>query len=117
MKSVSLDKEKSLILKSKHMPIPIHNGNELAFLFLQEFYKKKAKCDVSSLDAHAVLRVIIKAPCFPESIKSIVRDIQDNVINRWVHAILEDWTEELMDDACLNSSQGCFLQIRNCCKN
>jgi len=38
------------LLQGKSQPVPINTEDELAYLYLQEFYKQKTSCDITELD-------------------------------------------------------------------
>ena len=87
------------ILEGKNQPIPITNENEIAFLYLQEFYKKKANCDISKLDAGAILNIFNKAVCFTQNVRDQAGKIRENIRNQWAHAVMDEWTETTVDEA------------------
>ena len=54
-----------------------------------------------NLDASAILNILSKAECFPDSIKKQSVIVRDNVRNKWAHAILSDWTVYKLNNAFL----------------
>ena len=93
------------LLEGKNQPIPIFNEHQLAFLYLQEFYKKYDGCNISKLDSGALLNVLARASIFPDAIRLQAAQVRDTVRNRWAHAVIDDWSEDEMKKA--------FCQIMN----
>ena len=93
-KDSSFKRKESLtkILQGKSQPIPIMDEHELAFIYLQEFYKKQAGCNIQNLDAGAILNILSKAACFPDNIRIQSAKVRDNVRNQWAHAVIQEWT-------------------------
>ena len=87
------------LLKAKNIPIPIKDENELAHLYLQEFYNKQPSCNILNLDAGAILNILSKAECFPDNIRKQAARVRDEVRNKWAHAIVNDWTSTKLTDA------------------
>ena len=91
--------DKIQLLNSKSQPIPIIDEEEMAYLFLQEYYKKQPKCAISTLDPSAVLNILSKASSFALDIQRQAAKVRDEVRNPWAHAVIGDWQEAKMDFA------------------
>ena len=87
------------LLQGKNQAIVITTVDELAHLYLQEFYNKRTQCDISELDIGAILNIFAKASCFPVNIKKQASKVRDDVRNKWAHAVIQDWTSTKMKDS------------------
>ena len=77
----------------KNQPIKITNEHELAFIFLQEFYKKESGCNIPKLDPGAILNIMTKASCFSNEMREQTKKVRDEVRNSWAHAVIENWDQ------------------------
>ena len=87
------------LLQGRNQPIPIRNEDELAHLFLSEFYKKQQSCNISNLDLSAILKILRAASCFPKEVKVLASKVEDKVRQLWNLAIFEMWTEQRTNEA------------------
>ena len=87
------------VVQGKSQPVPIMTEDELAHLYLQEFYKDQASCDITELDIGAILNILAKASCFTDSLRKQAATVRDKVRNKWAHVIIEDWNPTKMNDA------------------
>ena len=87
------------LLQAKNQPIPISDEHEISYLYLQEYYKKHSKCDITKLDASAILNILSKSSAFTGCMKAQAAKVRDDVRNPWAHAIIDDWNDALMDGA------------------
>ena len=85
--------------KLNNEPIEINSADEMGFLYLPEYYKKQPSCHISKLDASAILNIMSKASCFHQTIKNQAAKVRDSVRNQWAHAIINQWTDQMMTDA------------------
>ena len=87
------------LLQGRNQPIPIRNEDELAHLFLSEFYKKQQSCNISNLDLSAILKILRAASCFPKEVKVLASKVEDKVRQLWNLAVFEMWTEQRTNEA------------------
>eukprot|EP00092_Neocalanus_flemingeri_P015041 GFUD01016245.1.p1 GENE.GFUD01016245.1~~GFUD01016245.1.p1 ORF type:complete len:913 (+),score=201.86 GFUD01016245.1:85-2823(+) len=86
-------------LPGKNQPTPIIDEHELAHLYLQEYYKRQSNCNISNLDASAILNILSKASCFPGNVRKQAAHVRDTIRNSWAHCKIEDWVQNQMDIA------------------
>ena len=92
--------QKTKLIKTTNQPIPLQNPDEMGYLYLPEFYKKKKFCHILELDGLAMLNILTKSEFFPPNIRNqaiIVRDIR----TEWERGLVEEWDKHRERNAFL----------------
>ena len=85
--------QKTELLQTTNQPIPIHDEDEMSFLFFQEFYQKEKFCQIIELDGLAILNIISKSAFFPSNIRTQASTVRDMRIE-WERGLVEEWDED-----------------------